>query len=249
MLQSTFLHLPRVGKTTELKLWKQGITDWDRFLAEQSIKGFSKEKKAASDQAIQESKRALMRGDSTFFTSLPSVEHWRLWETFKDEAIYVDIETNWHHDVTVLGIYDGTTVKHFIKGINLTKEAVQEHMQAKLIVTFNGASFDLPVLRRCFGDVIPAVPHVDLRHLAARLGHRGGLKVLECTLGLNRPDAVAGMSGMDALHLWDLYRASGEEAHLKKLLAYNEEDIVNLPIIAKKLVLSANSLSSNTHKV
>jgi uncharacterized protein len=241
MLQSTFLHLPRVGVTTEQRLWKNQINTWDQFLESGRIKGFSSEKKTECDDIIAKSKRALHKGDSTFFLNLPSTAHWRLWPHFNEECLYVDIETNWHNDITVLGIYDGRKVKQFIKGQNLTKQAVKEHLQGKLFVTYNGASFDLPIIRRYFGDVIAPTPHFDTMHLARRLGYSGGLKKLEVSMGIRRPESVVGMSGQDALTLWDAYRTSGEEEYLTKLLAYNEEDIVNLAIVAKKLVAQASS--------
>jgi uncharacterized protein len=239
MLPHTFLHLPRCGQRTEQKLWQNGIKDWDSFLKCTKIKGFSKDKKVQCDLIIHKSKHALHSGNSSFFLDLPSTSHWRLWPHFCEETIYVDIETNWQHDITVLGIYDGKQVKHFIKGKNLTKQNVQEHLRGKLIVTYNGASFDLPVIRRYFGDVMEPIPHFDCRHLAARLGYVGGLKALERSLGIRRAAEVEGMSGEDALHLWDLYQASGEEVYLQRLLAYNEEDIVNLEVVAKKLVQEA----------
>lgn len=237
MIDKTFLHIPRTGVATERKLWTHGIRDWNDFLTAQTVKGFSREKKLVGDDVLRQSQRALHRGDSTFFMNLPSAQHWRLYPTFAQEAVFVDIETSWRGDVTVLGVYDGTRVKQFIRGENLNARAVREHTEGKIIVTYNGASFDLPVLRRCFGAAaVASVPHFDTMHLARRLGYRGGLKALEISLGIRRPEAVAGMSGQDALTLWELYRQTGNEEHLKRLLAYNEEDIVNLQHVAKTLV-------------
>lgn len=250
MITSTFLHIPRVSRLTEQKLWQSGTRTWNDFLQADNIKGFSPMRKAHADSILRRSHKALVLGESEFFTQLPSTEHWRMWETFKDETVYVDIETNWKHDVTVLGIYDGNEVMQFVKGKNLSRAAVEKYLRGKLIVTYNGASFDLPVIRKCFGAAsVPRIPHFDTRHLAARLGMKGGLKLLEVQLGIKRPQAVVGMSGQDALHLWDLYRASGEEAYLNKLLAYNEEDIVNLQTVAKDLYRQAShNLLVETHR-
>ena len=237
MIEHTFLHLPRTGVVTEQKLWKQGICTWNDFLGAGTIKGFTREKKIASDEILHASTRALHRGDSAFFMSVPSAQQWRLYDAFADDAVFVDIETSWRGDVTVLGVYDGKRVKQFVRGENLNAKAVKEHVDGKILVTYNGASFDLPVLRRCFGaHTVASVPHFDTMHLARKLGYRGGLKALEISLGIERPDTVQGMSGQDALALWDLYRATGDESHLKRLLAYNEEDIVNLQQVARMLV-------------
>lgn len=237
MIDRTFLHLPRTGATTEQKLWRQGIGNWNAFLEAGTVKGFSREKKTAGDDVLRASQRALHRGESTFFLSLPSAQHWRLYPSFQDDAVFVDIETSWRGDVTVLGVYDGKKVKQFVRGENLNARAVKEHVDGKILVTYNGASFDLPVLRRCFGAAAVAqVPHFDTMHLARKLGYRGGLKALEVSLGIRRPESVAGMSGADALTLWEQYRKTGDEEHLTTLLAYNEEDIVNLQTVAKQLV-------------
>ena len=52
----------------------------------------------------------------------------------------------------------------------------QELKKYKLIVTFNGSVFDLPLLKRHFSDIIPDIPHIDLRFLCAKLGLKGSLK-------------------------------------------------------------------------
>jgi uncharacterized protein YprB with RNaseH-like and TPR domain len=239
VIESTFLHLPRTGATKEQRLWESGVHTWHDFLRTPSVRGFSKTTKTVADDVLSASQRALAKGDSTFFRALPSVQHWRLYPTFREEAVFVDIETSWRGDVTVLGVYDGSKVKQFIRGENLNAKNVRRHLDGKLIITYNGASFDLPVLRRCFGDVVPSVPHFDTMHLARRLGYRGGLKALERDLGITRPSEVDGMSGADALTLWDAYRKTGNETHLKTLLAYNEEDIVNLQTVADKIVKQA----------
>jgi hypothetical protein len=239
MIESTFLHLPRLGPTGERRIWEAGIRTWQSFLDAPAVPRLSPDRKRLADGILVESRRALAAGDSAFFTSLPRAQQWRLYPAFADEAVFVDIETSWRGDVTVLGIYDGRTVKQFIRGVNLTPQAIREHLQGKLIVTYNGASFDLPVIERCFPGTVPSVPHFDTMHLARALGYRGGLKALEVSLGIRRPDAVAGMSGSDALYLWDRYRASGEEEHLQTLLAYNAEDIVNLVTVARALTREA----------
>ena len=246
MIESTFLHLPRVGVPTEQALWHSGIRTWNDFLSQVKAPRFTSEKKRTADSILRESQRALRDGNSAFFRSLPSCEQWRLWPQFSDEAVFVDIETSWRGDITVLGVYNGVDVHQFVKGKNLTPQAIKAHLQGKLIVTYNGASFDLPVIRKYFGAAsIPAVPHFDTMHLARRLGYRGGLKILERSLDIKRPDELTGLSGQDALHLWELYRASGDERQLQTLLAYNEEDIVNLPVVARKLVAQAIELQRN----
>jgi len=68
---------------------------------------------------------------------------------------------------------------------------------------------------------------VDLRHLWARLGHAGGLKLLEATTGVRRPAHLVGLAGHDAVRLWRAHEA-GDATALRLLAEYNLHDAVNL---------------------
>lgn len=101
-----------------------------------------------------------------------------------------------------------------------------------MIVTFNGLSFDVPVLNRCFNRIVPDVPHLNLRFPLKRLGFTGGLKLIEQKLGIMRSERTAGMSGNAAVSLWHDYVATGNQDSLEFLVEYNTEDVVNLRPIA-----------------
>ena len=85
----------------------------------------------------------------------------------------------------------------------------------------------MPVLRRAFRGWRPPRAHVDLRHLWARLGHEGGLKLLEIAAGVRRPAHVAGLRGLDAVRLWRAHEAGDPDA-LRLFAEYNLHDAVNL---------------------
>ncbi|MBW2980190.1 ribonuclease H-like domain-containing protein, partial [Candidatus Woesearchaeota archaeon] len=68
------------------------------------------------------------------------------------------------------------------------------------------------------------------------LGLTGGLKGVEKALGIKRRKLVDGLDGGDALKLWKMYKASGDEHYIKLLVEYNEEDIINLKTIANIVV-------------
>lgn len=196
---------------------------------------------------VKRAQQALFAGDSTHFCCLPSVEQWRLWSEFRDEACFVDIETNYQHNITVLGISDGTRVWQFVRHHNLNERDVKNVLsQFKVIVTFNGASFDLPIIRRYFKNALPNVPHIDLRHAGARVGLKGGLKRIEEEIGIARTEDTQGVSGADALKLWTAYRQTGQKRFLDLLLEYNAEDIVNLKPLADHVY---NRLESQTSKL
>jgi uncharacterized protein YprB with RNaseH-like and TPR domain len=185
---------------------------------------------------LLEAERALQERNLAYLmAALPVREQWRLFSLF-DEVLYVDIETAERYgDITVLGAWDGSQYYSFVKGCNLEKEMVKElFSRYKIFVTFNGSSFDLPIIERYFGGVLPKqYLHVDLRHLCARLGLHGGLKVIERIRGIGRGDEIDGMSGEEAGLLWHAYLLTGDTEHVDLLLDYNEADCKNLEPLAK----------------
>jgi len=232
MIEQCFQILERVGERKEKLLHGQGIRNWDTFLASEKVYGFSKASKPYFDRKLQEAKKALHLQDSSYFLDkLPSTETWRLYPYFKSETVFLDIETDGvdgDADITVIGLFDGLYTKTMIAGINLNWGVLKEELKKyKLIVTFNGSSFDLPFIRKRY-DILPDVPHIDLRHLCARVGLNGGLKQIEKGLGIKRSQIVERMYGGDALTLWRMYRGSGDEYYLNLLVEYNEEDVFNL---------------------
>ncbi|RME31185.1 exonuclease [Candidatus Woesearchaeota archaeon] len=234
LVRSSFIMLDRVSTSGEQRLWRAGIHDWDAFLAAQRIPGFGLARKAFYDRQLLRAE-ALLQARAYERLGLPKSEHWRLYPLLKDEAVFLDIETSGSYgDVTVLGCWDGETYVAFVRGHNLDKELVREYLSRfRVVVTFNGSSFDLPVLRRYFGNVFPEdIIHVDVRHVLARLGYAGGLKSIERQLGITREAALQGVSGDDAVLLWQQYCLTQEGEFLDVLLAYNEADCRNLEPLA-----------------
>ena len=241
MISSSFSFLEGIGKSLESRIIKQNIKNWDEFLNSKSVKGISKDRKSYYDRKIVDARKALYNLDSSFFTGkIPNSENWRLYEFFKEESVFLDIETTGlgrYDDVTVVGLYDGINTKTMIKNINLDfKQLRLELEKYKVIVTFNGASFDVPFLERIYPGLIPKVPHFDVKFLAKRLGYSGGLKKIEKMLGIRRPELVENFYGGDALTLWKMYKATGDEYYIKLLVEYNEYDLINLKSVAEKLI-------------
>jgi uncharacterized protein YprB with RNaseH-like and TPR domain len=144
----------------------------------------------------------------------------------------VDIETDggyYASSVTVIGLYDGLSAKTYVKGDNLADFA-EDVSRYALLVTFNGATFDLPLLRRAFPGVNWDHLHIDLRFALAALGYKGGLKHIEKQVGIERPYEIHGLGGDDAIVLWEQYRRGSQEA-LELLVEYNKADIVNLEVL------------------
>jgi uncharacterized protein YprB with RNaseH-like and TPR domain len=134
-------------------------------------------------------------------------------------------------DITVVGLYDGVNVRTYVHGCNLDQLG-DDLARHAMLVTFNGASFDLPYLRRRFPCVTWDHLHLDLRHALRRLGLRGGLKRIEGECGLRRSPDIAHLDGFDAVRLWAEFRRGSDEA-LDLLIRYNTADITNLESLAE----------------
>ncbi len=230
MLCSSFIHIPGVGPRTERHIWERGILTWDQYLArEEEIRPAVRGRKRIRSW-VEESRHHLQAGDYRFFArNLPPRELWRAYPEFKEGGCFLDIETTGlglGDEITLVGIYDGREVKSFIRGINM-KELAGELKCYSLIVTYNGACFDLPFLRAHFPRMRVDQIHIDLRYPLARLGYRGGLKEVERTLSIERSPETARLDGFDAVRLWREYQRGSEDA-LSLLLKYNREDVVNL---------------------
>ncbi|MCX8000119.1 MAG: ribonuclease H-like domain-containing protein, partial [Leptospiraceae bacterium] len=97
-----------------------------------------------------------------------------------------------------------------------------------LCVSFNGSSFDIPILLKYFHLPEFPVPHVDLRWVLYHKGIRGGLKEIEAQLGIQRDSEVQGLNGMDAVFLWYRYNELGEKDAKDLLVKYCMADVISL---------------------
>ena len=236
VLRQTFLHIDGVGYRTEERLWHSGIRSWDEFPSRAAKARVPGGLGARIEEELGRSEEALRKGRSGYFArNLPTREHWRAWSDFRDRIAYLDIETTGlsigRDAVTVVGVYDGERERSFVKGVNLS-DLPEALARARLIVTYNGAQFDVPFLRRAFPRMRLDQLHLDLRYPLRRLGYRGGLKAIEERVGIGRSEETTGLSGFDAVRLWEAHR-HGDPGALDLLLQYNMEDVVNLEALAR----------------
>lgn len=235
MLQQTFIHIPGIGKQTELDLWEHGIRSWDdadRFEKRFGAVGARLQKKL--DEYIPRSREAIRTKDAAFFERLSTLgEAWRVFPEFADQCVYLDIETTGlsavFDTITTVGLYDGRKYKVFVEGDNLA-QLPSQLSNYSVMITFNGAGFDLRFLRLAFPNLALPPIHIDLRWITRKLGMSGGLKAVESELGLRRPSAVEELTGYDMTVLWAKY-LRGEKSALEQLIQYNTEDVVHLKAI------------------
>jgi uncharacterized protein YprB with RNaseH-like and TPR domain len=147
---------------------------------------------------------------------------------------YLDIETSFRGEVTVVGLLRMDRGVVQLVGDAITREALLDALHGlDTMCTFNGESFDLPVLRRAFGiGLLERYRSVDLSIECRQHGIRGGLKRIEASLSI--PRRLRGVSGLDAMVLWDRW-LRGDRPALDTLLAYNRDDVVNLALLERRL--------------
>ena len=238
MIRNTFTLLQGIGPARESALWRAGIQSWDEFLGEPRIRGISADRKERMDSELNVANDRLREGSPAFFAEMiRRREHWRCLKELGSSVAYVDIETTGlsrYAPITVVGISDGKRTHTLVKGKNLNHSSLKSILSsATMLVTFNGSSFDLPIIEHSFPGAIPRIPHLDLRNALRRLGYVGGLKSIERELGLERDRRVEYMTGSDAVYLWRLWERHGNANALDLLVEYNACDCLNMKPLAE----------------
>jgi len=155
---------------------------------------------------------------------------------------YIDIETTglsrYDCELTVVGI--GLEKGRKIEIVQLIEDDLYEGKLLKglecadEIYTYNGSRFDLPFIKAKLSvDLKQCFTHRDLMYDCWQYDLKGGLKVVERTLGIERK--LKGVDGYVAAQLWWDYVYNGNQDSLQTLLAYNAEDVVNLQVLRRKL--------------
>ena len=236
MLRQSFIHLPRVGKVTEAEIWDAGIGSWEEFLVASELPSRIRTKGSGLRSLLERSAERYECGDAAYFDgALPSNERWRLYADFRERAAFVDIETTGlsaeRGIITLIGVLDANGYTAYVYDENLAdfRDAVERY---DLIVTFNGAAFDLPYIEYHFGSIFRNVAHIDLRFPLRRAGYSGGLKSIERQAAVGRPSELSALSGYDAVLLWRMWQ-QGSEGARDTLLRYNAEDVASLPALAE----------------
>ncbi|PSP45915.1 exonuclease, partial [Halobacteriales archaeon QH_6_66_25] len=172
-----------------------------------------------------------------FDRQFPGGARWRLYETFREQTCFFDIETTGldrNRDVvTTVTLHQDGDTRTLVRGDDLTDEMLAAAFaDAGLLVTFNGARFDVPFLEASF-DVSLDQPHLDLMPTCRKLGLSGGLSAIEQELGVERdlPD----VDGREAVRLWHEHER-GVDGALERLIAYNREDTVNMVTVLEDVI-------------
>ncbi len=227
-IENSFILAPGIGEKTEQKLWKAGVRHWDDFPDSDVISG-SRKKRVA--EFLDKARRNLEVGNTPFFgQKLPSKSTWRLYENFRENACFFDIETTGldaeRNSVTTVSFHRSGQDVTLVKDQDLTGERLQEELfESSILVSFNGRRFDQPFLEKNFGIQIEK-PHIDLMYLCRRLGVSGGLKQIERNFGIERE--LEDIDGREAVKLWKMYEQEDDQEALERLVRYNRYDARNL---------------------
>ena len=205
MIREALWHLPGLGPERLKQLHLAGIRTWDDFrhLPQDILLPIELHMKILTE--IECSEQAIIAADvQALLKRFHPKDLWRIAGHFFDSATFVDIETaglSRDSEVTLIGCLHRGRLQTFVRGENLD-EFLPLLDDVKLLISFNGSSFDVP---RVLGEFhIPTLPcpHVDLRWICYHRDLRGGLKSIERALGLRRPPDLTGTDGAEAVWLW-----------------------------------------------
>ncbi len=240
VLEETFTIFSGISDKREKWLKMNGLSNWDDLLMRGknffNIHEYKKIKKE-----IRTAKKHIQRKDiKYFFKRMDSKDHWHLYENFKEEACFLDIETTGlgnDSELTILGISDFRgRYRVFVKNINFDEKAILKFLKNfKILITFYGSRFDVPFIRNRYsklGRFLDKMVHIDLCFLGHRVGFKGGLKAIEKQIGIKREEGIEGLTGFDAVKLWGEYKKGNKKA-LITLIKYNREDVINLITLAE----------------
>ena len=194
---------------------------------------FPKQKWNALLNGVNSGLEALRILDISQLTSLiPKIQHWKMIPNFIDRIAYLDIETTGlsphYSHITTIAVYDGKSIHNFVRGENLN-EFPTFISKFPAITTFYGKSFDIPYIKQEMGIGFNQI-HFDVCFLLKRLKIKRGLKKIEKRFGISRGE-LEDLDGYTAVLLWKKFRKSKKKEYLETLLAYNNEDVINLEFL------------------
>lgn len=239
MLDGAFLHLPGVGPKRYQRLEEARIRDWDDLEQRLPDLGFGPGIRGGIKAALDQCRRARDEQDIDYLVrTLHPSDHWRILGTFLDDTSYFDIETSGLEAdslITVIACHHRGQVQTFVRDQNLD-DFLDLLDDVRLLVSFNGTSFDVPRVESGFH--IPSIPcpHLDLRWICYHRQLRGGLKQIERALDIRRADDLQGVDGAEAVWLWNLWESRGNAKALDRLLRYCAADVTGLPLVAARLL-------------
>jgi len=249
MLERSFVMIPGIGLGRERRLWELGITDFDAFIDAEWLPGISRNRLHDFHRGAEEARRRVRLGDVRWICkALPKREIWRILAMRDKRIAALDIECarrgNTWTPVVVSVCLKGKECVTLIRGENLYWDKLSRLLdETDILLTYNGSSYDLPVLAR-HGFRVDRCVHLDLARFSRMLGLTGGLKCLEKRIGITRPRELEYSTESQASYLWDLWEKKGNKRAIDLLVEYNRQDAESLIPLADIMyrMLRANRL-------
>lgn len=239
MIEETFLHLTGVGPVTEQRIRAGGVSDWHSALERPEVLPFAGQRLAQLIDQLQGCRAALEADDIGFLVnSLVKKEQWRILGRYFERTTFFDIETSdlsYDAYVTVIVAWHQGKLLRFVHGENLD-EFLDLLDEVELLVSFNGATFDIPQVLRTWNIHEIPCPHIDLRWQCYHCGWRGGLKQIERKLGITRPEALRDVDGHMAVWLWRRWKYHDDKDSLDLLVYYCGADVITLPMLVERIL-------------
>lgn len=239
MIDRTFIHCSGIGPTYEKKLHDAGFKDWKSVLDNRDDLPFNGKVTTNLIKELTKSSMAFKEGDIQYFVScFPIRDQWKILGQFYDKASYFDIETTdisfGNAIITLIVCYHKGKLYHFIRNENLD-DFLDLLEDIELLVSFNGNSFDVPHILNNYH--IPDIPcaHIDLRWQCYHCQYIHGLKNIEIEMGIQRPDDLKGIDGLEAVYLWHRWE-NGDLESKNRLIRYCSADVLSLKLIAAKIL-------------
>lgn len=239
MIDRAFLHIRGVGRKNLGKLEIAGLDDWWKVLERKDQIPFSEKFTEKFLKGVEESSIAFKKDDISFFSkNLAPTDRWRVLEKYFERITFLDIETDgldFHSGISLIVCFHKGTLYKFLRNENLD-DFLHLLSDVELLSTFNGSSFDLPVIENFFRIGKIPCPHIDLRWVAYHMGYKGGLKRIERELGIQRPLDLRGTDGFEAVILWDNWERYRDEESKRRLIRYCSADVISLGVLTEKIL-------------
>jgi uncharacterized protein len=239
LIETSFLQFTGIGKKTLSKLLDAGYTNWSSVIENPYHLPFGSGMSTRLIGEIHEYKVQLQKQNIAFFTDrLAAEDKWKILADYYDKISYFDIETNgniYGDTITVIVCLHKGKFYRYVNRENI-ESFLELLVDVDLLVSFNGISFDIPMVQNFFN--IPSIPcpHIDLRWVCYHKNLRGGLKSIEKQMNIQRPEHLDGVDGMDAIVLWHNWIKNNDVASRQLLLEYCEMDVVSLQLLTEKLI-------------
>lgn len=235
-IEGALRHCYGIGPVRLAQLHALGIRSWN-----DAVEQPERIPARIREAVLSESRRcldALTRHDIDYFLArFTPRDRWRVMAHYRDHATFFDIETTgleYDAQITVICCWHRGELHTFVENENLD-DFLDLIDDVELLVSFNGATFDVP--RVLDGFHIPDLqcPHLDLRWPCYHRGLPGGLKSIAEQLDIRRPSDLKDVDGALAVRLWERWFTEQDSNARERLLRYCASDVLLLALVSAAL--------------